>query len=346
MSVSEYKYIPTKEFDPNEPVTIYLIGDLEGDITMITNWFVKKRLMSPNLMWNPQKNNVVVFQLGDQVDKYQGSRLRRQRHHTQSDEDDWKVVQLFDMLNDRSNGRVQSILGNHELMNVMGDFHYSGLEVAEDKQAFINKRSNYFRNPRSPVFQMLRKRPYLMYFRGLVLSHAGITPEQLQVAQDVYGVKDMEQFVKLVNSVPLEHWINTNIHTVDVNNPQWFVWNVVDEEFGGMVWNREYDHNQVGGALLRIEFAKMGVPNATMVIGHNVLHDVEVCTMHSCVKANKYDVSSDGIPSIIKVDTGKTSRKCDKTTNVHTALVEMNQRTRDIVSVKQETYVWQCDQSF
>ena len=135
------------------------IGDLHGDLQATILSLQKASVISQdisiheknikNIHWTGGKT--YVCQLGDQVDRVRPSQLYQNLCRPDDPEliedegNDLKIMCLFDQLDQEAKqvgGRCISILGNHELMNVDGDFRYvSPKEFCEF--------GNYFRATRS-----------------------------------------------------------------------------------------------------------------------------------------------------------------------------------------------------
>jgi hypothetical protein len=117
------------------------IGDIHGDLMVaikslklagvIDHKIPDNTLDVASIKWTG--GDTFVVQLGDQIDRVRPSKLFNSLC-TEEDEElyedegsDLKIIYLFEHLNKqamRVNGAVISILGNHELMNVDGDFRY------------------------------------------------------------------------------------------------------------------------------------------------------------------------------------------------------------------------------
>ena len=114
----------------NSSYRIIVIGDLHGDMdatirsllvaNVIKIDIIKGKVRTvKKIVWTG--GSTIVVQLGDQID-------RKNRTDARNDENsEMRIIKLFDCLNRaarKSGGAVYSILGNHELMNVAGDFSY------------------------------------------------------------------------------------------------------------------------------------------------------------------------------------------------------------------------------
>ena len=117
------------------------IGDIHGDLSVAIKALKLAQVIDIRIPDNhldvSQINwtggNTFVVQLGDQIDRVRPSKLFNSLC-TEEDEElyedegsDLKIIYLFERLNaqaQKHNGAIISILGNHELMNVDGDFRY------------------------------------------------------------------------------------------------------------------------------------------------------------------------------------------------------------------------------
>lgn len=117
------------------------IGDIHGDLSLAIRSLKLANVISLDIPDNITDlkrinwtgGNTFVVQLGDQIDRVRPSKLFNSLC-TEDDEDlfedegsDLKIIYLFEKLNlqaQQCNGALISILGNHELMNVDGDFRY------------------------------------------------------------------------------------------------------------------------------------------------------------------------------------------------------------------------------
>ena len=98
---------------------IYSFGDIHGDLQAFINVLKKANLINNQYNWCGGKSHVV--QVGDFLD-------RKIRTIDESDEDsEFEIFQLIIKLKIQSfqhGGAFHTIIGNHELMNIMGIFDY------------------------------------------------------------------------------------------------------------------------------------------------------------------------------------------------------------------------------
>jgi hypothetical protein len=101
--------------DKTPPERIVALGDVHGDFSSLTTMLKKTDLVDDSLHWIGGSS--VLVQLGDFTDR--GARVR-------------ETIDLLMRLQDeapRQGGEVIVLMGNHEMMNVVGDYRYVSSEV-------------------------------------------------------------------------------------------------------------------------------------------------------------------------------------------------------------------------
>ena len=150
---------------------IIVIGDLHGDFEVaIKCLLLSGCIKAPNVMPNPRNiNEVTIFfdslewvggdtyivQLGDQIDRVRPQSWDSNNISNDNTFDDegstLEIFYLFYHLNklaELHNGKVLSIIGNHEIMNVEGNFSY----VSRKEFTSFNKHlaTVYYKNSKFP----------------------------------------------------------------------------------------------------------------------------------------------------------------------------------------------------
>lgn len=149
---------------------IIAIGDLHGDYAATITALKKARLIDDKHNWIG--SDTYVVQLGDQVD-------RGGRENDRTDEDsEFKIMHLFDRLHKQAKlfgGAVYSLIGNHELMNVLGDFTYTSRMGIRH---FGGKKGRYeqFKPGGRIAVNMAKNRNVIMRIGDWIFVHGGITP--------------------------------------------------------------------------------------------------------------------------------------------------------------------------
>jgi hypothetical protein len=165
---------------------IIVIGDIHGDFNALIKSLKISNVINNQYQWIGKDTYVV--QLGDQID-------RGGRFDTYNDENsELKIMTFLDNLDKKarkSNGRVLSLLGNHELMNVMGQMDYvseKGIQQFGD----VNNRRKLFA-PGSNIAKYLAcNRKVIIKIGDFIFIHAGIFP------QTIYNenLNDINNFIR------------------------------------------------------------------------------------------------------------------------------------------------------
>lgn len=139
---------------------IVAIGDIHGDLSAAIKALKLAGVISLSIPNNEtdiksinwEGGNTFVVQLGDQIDRVRPNKLvndlcaPRDSGLVDDEGSDLKIIWLFEKLNSQAmkkGGAVISVLGNHELMNVEGDFRYvSPREFKEFATFFKEKKKN------------------------------------------------------------------------------------------------------------------------------------------------------------------------------------------------------------
>ena len=164
---------------------IIVIGDLHGDYKLTILCLSRMKLVNKKTNWCG--GDTWVVQMGDQVDR--GGR----GNFVNDENSDIRILNLFQKLHNQAKkkgGAVISLIGNHELMNVLGNYDYVsplGLTEFGGKQ----KRYNLFK-PGGPVSILLNKRPVIIKIGSWVFVHAGIDPRLVKK----YNFDDINNLMK------------------------------------------------------------------------------------------------------------------------------------------------------
>jgi hypothetical protein len=113
-----------------------------------------------------------VVQLGDQIDGYG-------RGNYEDAHGEIQILDFFDDINIQAQsygGAVYSLIGNHELMNVMGNFSYASKKDIEETGGKQNRQQLF--NPGGCMATRLScTRNTLLKINDIIFVHAGIVPE-------------------------------------------------------------------------------------------------------------------------------------------------------------------------
>ena len=102
---------------------IIAIGDIHGDFEVLVKTLYKANVMTPEGEWNPSAVNTVVVQLGDLLDR----KVRGDGVDSNNYMEEIHILQLIEYLHREAqqfNSAFIYVVGNHEIMNMIGDFRY------------------------------------------------------------------------------------------------------------------------------------------------------------------------------------------------------------------------------
>ena len=130
---------------PTANQKIYVIGDVHGDLGLLLCLLHDcADVVGSDLCWRPGENAWVVF-LGDMVDRFRPGMQNQPKSEMQHEE---VLIQLYlnklDAQAREHGGRIFKIIGNHELMNVTGDYTYATNAGRMSRQRFPLTRGSAF----------------------------------------------------------------------------------------------------------------------------------------------------------------------------------------------------------
>ena len=228
---------------------IVVIGDIHADYEVLITVLKKARLINDKLEWIGGKTYLVM--IGDLVDG-------KARVDNWTGDSDLKVINFLSKLiklAKRKGGDVIILLGNHEFMNIRGNFSYSGDHGIQEMGGEL-KRLKYFNNQ----FRKFAKKCYLVVnIEGWIFSHAGIPPE----ISKKYSISKLNAMLQkfLSNEMSL-HEDNVFFDIISGEN--------------GILTTREFGFNNVNCKRLSLSLQNLKANH--MVIGHTVQEKVnEVC---------------------------------------------------------------------
>jgi hypothetical protein len=186
------------------------IGDIHGDLPAAIKALKLAKVIDPYIPNNTTDINkihwvggkTVVVQLGDQIDRVRPGKLindlcpSNDSEINQDEGSDLKIIYLFEKLHTeamKAGGALFSILGNHELMNVDGDFRYVSPKEFKEFGTFFKEDSNLCKQQNLPygylsrlqVFKpggiiskkLAQSRYSILQVGSWLFVHGGITPK-------------------------------------------------------------------------------------------------------------------------------------------------------------------------
>lgn len=124
-----------------------------------------------NVKWNCNKQNCFIIFSGDLIDRCRPNDINNKECiNTVSDENcDYLLLKLLYELDNQAKNygsRVIVVLGNHEIMNIQGDYKYVSLKGKKDETRIDNIK-NYLKANLSNVYGIIRINKYIIVHGGI-----------------------------------------------------------------------------------------------------------------------------------------------------------------------------------
>ena len=230
---------------------IIIIGDVHGDIKRFKNILINAKVINDNFEWIAEPPETVIIQLGDQIDS----------KNRFSSIENWEVLKDYEMIyfTDKINliarakgGYCISLIGNHELMNIIGDFSYvSQNSISED-------RLNLFK-AKGTLALSLAKRPLICKIGDLLFCHAKFDLEHLNL------LKKHNKTLFYINDI----WKNyLEIAKINIEDKEIFDNIILGSN--GILWNR----NENNSSSTSILFKELGI--TYMFLGHTCYDKIQL----------------------------------------------------------------------
>lgn len=158
------------------PPRIIVIGDLHGDVGRLMKMLFGLGVISADFEWTASPPDTCIVQLGDQVD----SATRSGPDTAWEKLPDLDLLYMMDRLDSLARphgGRVISLLGNHELMNVFGIFDYVSRESLGASGGADVRRAKF--QPGSELAMRLARRCVVLRIGRCLFVHAALLPRHM-----------------------------------------------------------------------------------------------------------------------------------------------------------------------
>lgn len=242
-----YDYFPSIHKKVNR---IIVIGDLHGDYDITIQTLILAGLIDTTVTINTPVDKIkwiggdtFVVQVGDQIDRCRPTvHLCNDPRATANDEpSDIKIMELFTYLDKQArskNGIVYSLLGNHELLNVMGNMNYVSYEGLQQFNTYrdpndIKLKFNSGLEARQHAFAQGNEygkflgctRVSAVIIGSFLFVHAGILPS----FSDDIGIIDNNGIMKINQNV--REWLVKKINSENIDQ-------IVDSSNRSLFWTR------------------------------------------------------------------------------------------------------------
>ncbi len=230
---------------------IIIIGDIHGDIKRFKSILIDSKIINNNFEWIAEPLNTIIIQLGDQIDS-----LNRNTNENWEVLNDYEMIYFTEHLDSIARvkgGRCISLIGNHELMNIIGDFTYvSPLNIKEEMRGTLFK-------PQGSIALILAKRPLIFKIKDLLFCHAKLNIIHLEI------LKKYNKDIFYVNTI-WENYLKTG--KIKIEDKE--ILDVIMIGQSGILWNRDTNNPLETGEL----FKNIGV--SYMFLGHTALPQVTI----------------------------------------------------------------------
>ena len=232
---------------------LVIIGDIHGDIKRLKTILIDAKIINNNIEWIAEPPNTVVVQMGDQVDS-----LNRDESIAEWEVlDDVEVIyftNLLDKFAQSKGGRFISIIGNHEFMNVIGNYSYVSSKSMANNE---NKRRELFK-AKGVLSPILSKRPIVLKIGELFFCHAGLTTKHLEL------LKKYDKDISYINRI----WKNFVLHSNVLKEDKELFDNIL-LDYSGILWTRELDNQNDLNEMLK------SINCTFMFVGHTVMDGIK-----------------------------------------------------------------------
>lgn len=246
-----------------QPDRLVVIPDVHRDLNKAMSCFALAGLVSADGSWIG--GGTVVVQVGDQIDGQPRIPRAVKKMHVcgESLRADMRVLRFFNEMHrmaTASGGAVYSLLGNHELMNVMGQFQY-----AETDSCSICERARMRAfAPGGEAARLLATTRAVSIRVGRVqFVHAGFLPWHVRAVRDPGSL----------NATMTEVLLGNRVGEAEAG----IFWRVCMDQQGALT-NRAYSPDMhIGRNETAAVLDMLGVDH--MVIGHNA-HPAGIVSLH------------------------------------------------------------------
>ena len=232
---------------------LVIIGDIHGDIKRLKTILIDAKIINNNIEWIAEPPNTVVVQMGDQVDS-----LNRDESIAEWEVlDDVEVIyftNLLDKFAQSKGGRFISIIGNHEFMNVIGNYSYVSSKSMANNE---NKRRELFK-AKGLLSPILSKRPIVLKIGELFFCHAGLTTKHLEL------LKKYDKDISYINRI----WKSFVLHGNVLKEDKELFDNIL-LDYSGILWTRELDNQNDLNEMLK------SINCTFMFVGHTVMDGIK-----------------------------------------------------------------------
>ena len=237
--------------------SLYVVGDTHGDFDALVTGLRRAGLIDERLHWTGRRKQLVFA--GDLTDR--GPDVNRLL---------WFVYQL-ERDAARQGGRVHVVLGNHELMVMLGDLRYVHARELDIARAH---GVSYYRmfDPRMTLLgRWLASKPAVIRIGRVAIVHGGVAPEYA-----IGGVRAVDDTLAKYAAEDLFYYWSDTTATIRIDSASYaaresFFWGA-----RSVFWHRDYVQSDTTTA--QLDAALRALDADVMVVGHTAVP--EIASLH------------------------------------------------------------------
>lgn len=236
----DYPYINTIINPKNkrgEDRRIIAIGDIHGDYNLTINLLLLAKVIEISNSQDSIKNKIswigadtIVVQIGDQIDScrpYNNLKCNMKETTKNDKPDDIKILKLFTELDKQArkqDGMVISLLGNHEVMNALGQLQYTSYENIKDAGSYEERFKLFSSGGEIGKFLGCTRQAAVIIGDNLFV-HAGIVNGLIKELE-LNSVTDLEDI-----NFKVRKWLLGKLDKKEISK-------IIDSSNYGMLWTR------------------------------------------------------------------------------------------------------------
>lgn len=247
-------------YEYNEYDNTVIIGDIHGDLKRLKTILIDAKIINENIEWIAL--DTIVIQLGDQIDSINRDPSIEEWEVLK----DIEVIYFTNTLNNLANiknSKFISLIGNHELMNIFGNFSY----VSPNSN--FKERYEYFK-PQGLFANILSNRPIIIKIGQLLFCHSCFKREHLDI------LKKHNKEPSYLNKIWHKFILTNSVYEDDI---EIFDKIILNGE-GGILWNRKtYDTDKEVDEMNKL-FKELDVTH--MFVGHTPVEKISLTKCNIC----------------------------------------------------------------
>jgi len=269
------------DLNNNDINRIIIIGDVHGDIKRFKNILFDAKIINNNFEWIAEPLNTIIIQLGDQIDS-----LNRNTNENWEVLKDYEMIYFTEHLDNIARvkgGRCISLIGNHELMNIIGDFSYVSTLSKEEI------RTNLFK-PQGSIALILANRPLIVKIKDLLFCHAKLNIKHLEILRnnnkDIFYLNEIWENYLKTGKIKIED--KEILDNIIIGN-------------NGILWNRDLNNADQTGELfreLKVSYMFLGhtaLPQITIIDNQIIYCDTGISRAFGTNKYQYIDINNNNI---------------------------------------------------